>query len=90
MIVAHLLLTAKYILPNSWLTSEGSSFAKRVSHGCVLTSLLTEWAAHSTKPVVLLIDEIGAIVGDTLVAVLTQLRDGQDLRLSRRPRSHSG
>ena len=38
------------------------------------------WAMHSDRPLVLLIDEIDALIGDTLVAVLRQLRAGYDKR----------
>ena len=45
-----------------------------------LYSLLTLWAKADTRPLVLLIDEIDALVGDTLLAVLRQLRSGYDQR----------
>jgi len=41
-----------------------------------LTQVLTRWAKASSKPLVLLIDEIDSLVGDTLIAVLRQLRTG--------------
>ncbi len=41
-----------------------------------LGEVLSRWAFHSAKPLVLLIDEIDSLVGDTLVAVLRQLRAG--------------
>jgi len=53
----------------------------------LLLVLLTRWAAHSPKPIVLLIDEIDALVGDTLVSVLGQLRDGYIARPSPCPQS---
>jgi hypothetical protein len=53
----------------------------------VLEALLTEWAAASLKPLVLLIDEIDALVGDTLIAVLRQLRAGYDKRPALFPQS---
>ena len=42
--------------------------------------VLSRWAMHSDRPLVLLIDEIDALIGDTLVAVLRQLRAGYDRR----------
>ncbi len=45
-----------------------------------LTEVLTRWAEHSPKPLVLLIDEIDALIGDTLIAVLRQLRAGYPKR----------
>ncbi|HRI55810.1 MAG TPA: ATP-binding protein [Anaerolineae bacterium] len=41
-----------------------------------LGEVLTRWADGNAKPLVLLIDEIDALIGDTLIAVLRQLRAG--------------
>jgi hypothetical protein len=41
-----------------------------------LTEVLSLWSQNSSKPLILLIDEIDALVGDTLIAVLRQLRTG--------------
>jgi len=41
-----------------------------------LYTLLAAWSAADPRPVVLLIDEIDALIGDTLVSVLRQLRTG--------------
>ncbi len=46
---------------------------------------LTRWAQASDKPLVLLIDEIDALVGDTLISVLRQLRAGYAKRPTRFP-----
>ena len=50
-------------------------------HGA-LNVTLAQWARASEKPLVLLIDEIDTLVGDSLISVLRQLRAGYD----RRPR----
>jgi hypothetical protein len=50
-----------------------------------LNTVLTRWAETSTKPVVLLLDEIDALVGDTLISVLRQIRAGYDKRPSHFP-----
>ena len=42
----------------------------------VLRSLLDTWASASDKPVILLLDEVDALVGHTLVSLLRQLRAG--------------
>ncbi|MBK6432996.1 hypothetical protein [Candidatus Amarolinea dominans] len=42
-----------------------------------LGELLTRWAA---QPVILLLDEVDALIGDTLISVLRQLRAGYDKR----------
>ena len=48
-----------------------------------LATALSRWSRADPRPLVLLIDEIDALIGDTLIAVLRQLRAGYD----RRPRS---
>jgi len=52
-----------------------------------LNETITRWAEHSPKPLVLLIDEIDALVGDTLIAVLRQLRAGYAKRPALFPQS---
>ena len=44
-------------------------------HGA-LQEVLSRWAAADEKPLILMIDEIDALIGDTLLAVLRQLRAG--------------
>ncbi len=64
----------------------GDSFPKSASEECLasagpdgaLTTLLTDWAGADPRPLVLLLDEVDALVGDTLVSVLRQLRSGYD------------
>jgi hypothetical protein len=45
-----------------------------------LNYVLSRWAEASNKPLVLLIDEIDSLVGDTLISVLRQIRSGYDKR----------
>ena len=52
-----------------------------------LRELLIHWAAADSRPLVLLIDEIDTLVGDTLVSVLRQLRAGYDMRPRAFPQS---
>ncbi len=55
-------------------------------HGA-LREFLARWAAADPRPLVLLIDEIDALVGDSLVSVLRQLRAGYVDRPERFPQS---
>ena len=48
--------------------------------GSALWSALQRWAEADPRPLVLLIDEIDSLVGDTLLSVLRQLRSGYDER----------
>lgn len=52
-----------------------------------LNLMLTEWSQHSSKPIVLLIDEIDSLVGNSLISVLRQIRGGYDRRPTHFPQS---
>ena len=52
-----------------------------------LREALTRWSEADAKPLVLLIDEIDALIGDALLSVLRQLRAGYDLRPEGFPQS---
>ena len=52
-----------------------------------LRETLARWSESSPRPLVLMIDEVDALVGDTLIAVLRQLRAGYPERPSRFPQS---
>ncbi len=56
------------------LTQKGEDIA--------LNASISRWCAQNTKPIVLLIDEIDSLIGDTLISVLRQLRGGYDKRSS--------
>lgn len=55
--------------------------------GSSLKSMLQYWSKNSQKPIVLLIDEIDSLVGDTLISVLRQLRAGYPIRPKSFPQS---
>ena len=55
--------------------------------GGALRETLTRWAEADPRPLVLLIDEIDALVGDTLLSVLRQLRAGYVRRPAGFPQS---
>ncbi|MFZ1640194.1 MAG: ATP-binding protein [Candidatus Contendobacter sp.] len=52
-----------------------------------LQSLFGHWSRASDRPMVVLIDEIDALIGDTLIAVLRQLRAGYADRPARFPQT---
>ena len=53
----------------------------------VFGQVLSQWAGRDAKPLVVLIDEIDALVGDTLISVLRQLRAGYARRPAHFPHS---
>jgi hypothetical protein len=60
----------------AWLAKEG----EQIPVGNRLTQLLAYWTQSSTRPTVLFLDEVDALVGDTLVSLLRQLRTGYTQR----------
>ena len=55
---------------------------RHTAHG-LLQALLEHWAQASDKPIVLLLDEVDALIGDTLISLLRQIRAGY----AQRPRA---
>ncbi|GAA4531702.1 ATP-binding protein [Nonomuraea ferruginea] len=53
--------------------------------GTRLDSALTEWCRRSPRRVVLLLDEIDGLQGNSMVSILSQLRDGHNSRPKGRP-----
>ncbi len=67
-----------------------SSFVKILEErggDAALNAVITRWCKNSRLPVILLIDEIDSLIGDTLVSVLRQLRAGYDKRSEFFPQS---
>ncbi|MEA3464737.1 MAG: AAA-like domain-containing protein [Thermodesulfobacteriota bacterium] len=58
-----------------------------IGAGYRLHSLLERWAEISAKPVVLFLDEVDALVGDTLISLLRQIRSGYAQRPQMFPQS---
>ena len=53
----------------------------------MLASAFTELAQRSKKPLVIVLDEVDALVGDTLISMLRQIRSGYDKRPTAFPQS---
>ena len=79
----------------SWAVEAGDGFLDgiwsdlltRYGPDGALREALTRWAAADPRPLVLLIDEIDALAGDSLLAVLRQLRAGYVRRPAGFPQS---
>ena len=69
-------------LANSW-----SGILDEYGPDAALQEALIRWTESDPRPVVLMVDEIDALIGDTLVSVLRQLRAGYDMRPASFPHS---
>ena len=80
-------LQARATLGDESLAGAWPDILERAGPGGALRGVLARWAEADPRPVVLLIDEIDSLVGDTLLAVLRQLRAGYPERPGRFPQS---
>ena len=73
-------------LGDGFLDEAWPDILARFGQGALGESLI-RWCEAAPKPLVLLIDEIDSLVGDTLISVLRQLRAGYDRRPEGFPQS---
>jgi hypothetical protein len=66
------------LVPSRWTPAEP---------GQAIRSALRDWAKHSPRPLVIFIDEIDSLQGQTLLSILRQLRDGYTKRPTNFPHS---
>jgi hypothetical protein len=64
-----------------------SQIGKTLPATSMVESLLKEWAITTEKPTVLLLDEVDALIGDTLISLLRQIRAGYAQRPEAFPQS---
>ena len=86
-ILSELALAAEFVLDDLFVDKIRLDALEKSGPHDVLRRVLSRWAAADPKPLVLLIDEIDALVGDTLVSVLRQLRAGYAHRPNRFPQN---
>ena len=86
-ILTELQLIAVETLGDESLAALCSGVLEEAGPDGALRVVLARWAAADSKPLVLLIDEIDALVGDSLLSVLRQLRAGYPERPRRFPQS---
>ena len=86
-VLAELALQASVTLGDETLEELWPGVLERVGPGSALRHALLRWSMADRRPLVLLIDEIDALVGDTLLSVLRQLRAGYADRPARYPHS---
>ena len=87
-LLGTLALRASATLDDEFLLEVWSGILAEFGPHTALQVALTRWAEANPKPpLVLLIDEIDALLGDALLSVLRQLRAGYDLRPAGFPQS---
>ena len=86
-VLSQFALRANLTLGDDTLASVYRDALESAGPGGALGLTLSRWAAADPRPLVLLIDEIDALVGDTLLSVLRQLRSGYDQRPAAFPHS---
>ena len=77
---------ARTTLRDEFLDERWPDILARFGEGA-LGAALTRWAEADPRPLVLLVDEIDSLIGDTLLAVLRQLRAGYVRRPEHFPHS---
>ena len=86
-VLAELAYQASVTLGDETLDELWPALLERVGPAQALRQALARWCMADPRPLVLLIDEIDALVGDTLLSVLRQLRTGYVDRPRRFPHS---
>ena len=86
-ILSALARAARHALDDLFVADVWRSILDDAGPNDALGETLARWAESDTKPLVLMIDEIDALIGDTLLSVLRQLRAGYPERPRRFPQS---
>jgi type II secretory pathway predicted ATPase ExeA len=86
-VLERLIEDALDYIDDSFFSEKWNEIFDKASEFTVLQKALKLWAKHSEKPIVLFIDEVDSLVGDTLISLLRQLRGGYDRRPRQFPQS---
>lgn len=86
-ILGSIAASLRYKLSNKLLWDEWNNILSAFGQEQALTQLLQFWAIHSNKPIVLMLDEVDALIGDTLISLLRQIRAGYTERPDNFPAS---
>ena len=87
LVLSEIALHAGRVLGDTSVQALRNDVLAQEPAGAALKILLTRWAAADPKPLVLLVDEIDTMVGDSLISVLRQLRAGYFMRPKEFPQS---
>jgi len=86
-VLGRLATRARIVLKDNFIADIRSELRSGYEPDEALEEALVRWAESDPRPLVLLIDEIDALVGDSLLSVLRQLRSGYGLRPGSFPHS---
>ena len=86
-IIGSLASSARLYLQDDWIESQFQKILSLRSPHEALLEVLKRWSASSKRPIVLLMDEVDALVGDTLISLLRQIRSGYAQRPLNFPQS---
>ena len=86
-VLSQLASHAREYLKDDFIKDHRATVLAEESANTMLYAMLRAWSGDNRKPLILLIDEIDALVGDTLVSVLRQLRSGYTQRPESFPQS---
>ena len=86
-ILNHMALRARAAMDDDFVARIWPEALDRAGPYGALEEVLSRWAQADQTPLVLLVDEIDALMGDTLLTVLRQLRAGYDQHPQRFPQS---
>ena len=75
------------LLGDGFPQEAGDRILERAGPDAALLTLLTQWQLAESRRLVLLLDEVDALVGDTLLSLLRQLRSGYARRPAAFPQS---
>ncbi len=86
-ILSFLASESRNKLNDSFVHQNWENALERVGPYSALREVLTNWCKSNPLPLILMLDEIDSLVGDTLISVLRQLRAGYPTRPSHFPQS---
>ncbi len=86
-IVRELGAMARIYLKDNFLEEERDQFLAPGGFGTAIAMSLRAWAEECDKPLMVMFDEVDALVGDTLISFLRQIRSGYNQRPASFPQS---
>ncbi|MBF0202201.1 MAG: AAA-like domain-containing protein, partial [Desulfamplus sp.] len=86
-ILAEMAAQSEYLLKDDFIQNLWFDILNKNGADFSLKNVLMQWCMENEKPIILLIDEIDALIGDTLISVLRQLRSGYTNRPKAFPQS---